>query len=280
MAAQGWDLEPIDRARFAEAAGGIAYWQSDEVAATRWYQEALDIWRELGDKGEVANALYNRSYADAIEIMRGGPATPKVGEGRARLEEARELYREIGDTHGEASVVWGLGSFYYFGADAPQAEDWYRKALEMHRMAGDRTMEAWSLHMLGLSVTGQRRWKEATDLARQALQHFYEAGDVSGVILVLDDLAIIATGLEDFERAGRLWGAARNFQRRTGTELAGYVEQTQMLFGVSTPPQVLSAEELGVLAAEGAAMSLDEVVAYALGTAGGVPPTAHAEVGS
>ena len=280
MAAQGWDLEPVDRARFAEAAGGIAYWQSDEVASTRWYQEALDIWRELGDKGEIANALYNRSYADAIEIMRGGPATPKVGEGRARLEEARELYREIGDTHGEASVVWGLGSFYYFGADAPQAEDWYRKALEMHRMAGDRTMEAWSLHMLGLSVTGQRRWKEATDLARQALQHFYEAGDVSGVILVLDDLAIIATGLEDFERAGRLWGAARNFQRRTGTELAGYVEQTQMLFGVSTPPQVLSAEELGVLATEGAAMSLDEVVAYALGTAGGVPPTAHAEVGS
>jgi hypothetical protein len=117
-------------------------------------------------------------------------------------------------------------------------------------------------------------------LARQALQHFYKAGDVSGVILVLDDLAIIATGLEDFERAGRLWGAARHFQRRTGTELADYVEQTQMLFGVSTPPQVLSSEELGVLAAEGAAMSLDEVVAYALGTAGGVPPTAHAEVGS
>ena len=75
-------------------------------------------------------------------------------------------------------MVWGLGGFYYFGADAPQAEDWYRKALEMHRVAGNRTMEAWSLHMLGLSVTGQRRWKEATELARQALQHFYEAGDV------------------------------------------------------------------------------------------------------
>ncbi len=280
MAAQGWDLEPVDRARFAEATGGIAYWQSDEVASTRWYQEALDIWRELGDKGEIANALYNRSYADAIEIMRGGPATPKVREGRARLEAALELYREIGDANGEANVVWGLGSFYYFGADAPQAEDWYRKALEMHRVAGNRTMEAWSLHMLGLSVTGQRRWEEATELARQALQHFYEAGDVSGVILVLDDLSIIATGLEDFERAGRLWGAARHFQRRTGTELADYVEHTQMLFGVSTPPQVLSPEELGVLAAEGAAMSLDEVVAYALGVSEGVPPAAHLEVGS
>ena len=277
MAAQGWDLEPVDRARFAEAAGGIAYWQSDELVAARWYQEALDIWRELGDKGEIANALYNRSYADAIEIMRGGPATPKVAEGRAKLEEALELYREIGDARGEANVTWGLGSFHYFGADPTKAEDWYRRALEMHRVAGDRTMEAWSLHMLGLSVTGQRRWDEANELARHALQHFYEAGDVSGVILVLDDLSIIATGLEDFVRAGRLWGAARHFQRRTGTALADYVEQTQMLFGVSTPRDVLSAEELEIRSAEGAAMSLDEIVAYALGTAGGVPPTAHVE---
>ena len=34
MAAQGWDLEPVDRARFAEAAGGIAYWQSDEATSS------------------------------------------------------------------------------------------------------------------------------------------------------------------------------------------------------------------------------------------------------
>ncbi len=84
MAAQGWDLEPVDRARFAEAAGGIAYWQSDEVASTRWYQEALDIWRELGVKGEIANALYNRSYADAIEdhAWRPGDAEGRGGTGQ------------------------------------------------------------------------------------------------------------------------------------------------------------------------------------------------------
>ena len=196
------------------------------------------------------------------------------------LEEALGLYREIGDARGEANVIWGLGSFYYFGADASKAEDWYSRALEMHRAAGDRTMEAWSLHMLALSVTGQRRWDEANEMARRALQHFYEAGDVSGVILVLDDLAIIATGLGDAERAGRLWGAARHFQRRTGTALADYVAQTNMLFGVSTPQNVLTAEELEARSAEGAAMSLDEIVAYALGPAGGVPPPAHVEVPS
>jgi predicted ATPase/class 3 adenylate cyclase len=280
MAAQGWALEPVDRARFAEAAGGIAYWQSDQPVATRWYEEALAVWRELGDKRELANALYNRSYADIIEVMGGALSPQTLLPGQSMLEEALALYREIGDVRGEANVIWGLGSFYYFGADAASAEDWYRRAREMHRAAGDRTMEAWSLHMLALSVTGQRHWGEANELARQALQHFYEAGDVSGVILVLDDLAIIATGLGDTERAGRLWGAARHFQRRTGTALADYVDQTNMLFGVSMPRDILSPEELEARAAEGAAMSLDEIVAYALEAAGGVPPTAHVEVPS
>ncbi len=280
MAAQGWHLEPIDRARFAEAAGGIAYWQSDQAASARWYGEALAIWRELGDKGEVANALYNDAYADVIEIMRAGSSTARVDEGRAKLEEALELYREIGDVRGEANVIWGLGSFYYFGADAAAAENWYRRALEMHRASGDRTMEAWSLHMLGLSVTGQRRWDDANEIARHALRHFHEAGDVSGVILVLDDLAIIATGLGDLDRAGRLWGAARHLQRRTGTALADYVEKTNSLFGVAIPGDVLSPTALEALSAEGAAMSLDEVVTYALGVPAGAPPGAHAEVGS
>ena len=38
----------------------------------------------------------------------------------------------------------------------------------------------------------QRRFDDARVDARHALRHFYEAGDVSGVTLVLDDLAIVA----------------------------------------------------------------------------------------
>jgi predicted ATPase/class 3 adenylate cyclase len=264
MAAQGWDLEPIVRARFAEAAGGIAYWQSDQETTTRWYQEALDIWRAQGDKREIANALYNRAYADVIEIMSGARGPQKLLAGQAMLEEALALFREVGDTRGEANVIWGLGSFHYFGADADKSGEWYRRSLELHRAAGDRTMEAWSLHMLALSMTGQSRWMDAVEQSHEALRLFHDAGDVAGVNLVLDDLAIIATGVGDFERAGRLWGAARHLQRTTGTALADYVQQTNVLFGVPTPPDAMDADLLERYAREGAAMSFDEIVAYAL----------------
>jgi predicted ATPase len=277
MAAVGWTLEPVCAARFAEAFGGVAYWQSDRDTATRWYDEALAIWRDLGDQREIANALYNRAYADMVIIM-SGEATPEhVERSRELMEEALRIYQAAGDTAGEGNVIWGLGSYYYFTADPVSAEGWYRRALELHRTAGQRTMEAWSLHMLALSQTGQQKWDEARTTSRHALRHFYEASDVAGVTLVLDDLAIIAIADGDTVRAGRLWGAARHLQQTTGTGLADWVERTFQLFGVESPRHTLGPDELAALAAEGAAMSLDEVVEYAL-DADPVAATTHAEV--
>jgi hypothetical protein len=125
-------------------------------------------------------------------------------------------------------------------------------------------MEAWSLHMLTLSLAGQQRWSDAEETGRHALRHFHEAGDVSGITLVLDDLAIVALGMGRRRRAGILWGAARHLQQSSGTTLADYVEQTSHLFGISTPMDAMEADERAALAGEGQALPLGELVAYAL----------------
>ena len=74
----------------------------------------------------------------------------------------------------------------------------------------------------------------------------------------------VAAATGELERAARLWGAARNLQTTTGTALADYVSAVSTRFGVQPPDQLLPSDVLERLAAEGAAMSLDEVVAYAL----------------
>jgi tetratricopeptide (TPR) repeat protein len=278
VAAQGWTLDATDQARFDEAFGGIAYWQSDQSTASKRYDQALRIWREIGDKREIANALYNRAYADLIEVMEGRASQLPPGATSPLLDEALALYRELGDEGGEGNILWALGSLNYFTADPATAEGWYQRSLELHRSAGNRSMEAWSLHMLGLSIVAQRRFEEARAIVHRALQLFHQAGDVSGVTLVLDDLAIIANGLGDAERGGRLWGAARHLQDRTGTTLAEYVEQNSALFDVPTPKDALPPEELARLSAEGASMALDEVVAYALETPAAPSVGSHAEV--
>jgi tetratricopeptide (TPR) repeat protein len=265
MAAMHWQLEPVVKARFAEAFGGVAYWQSDRPTATHWYDEALTIWREREDPRELANALYNRAYADIISLMGGLSLDPeRFAQTESMLMEALKLYQDLDDKAGEGNLLWGIGSLYYYNRDTKGARDWYQRSLELHRGSGQRTMEAWSLHMGALVDLGEREFEQAGRTARAALEVFSESGDVAGITLELDNLASVAAARGDVTRAGRLWGAARHLQELTGTGLADYVEETFEMFGTPTPRQVMSEEDLAARAAEGAAMSLDELVAYAL----------------
>ena len=267
MDGNGWDLPPRLAARFAEAFGGIAYWQADLPTAVAWYDTALAIWRRdaasgsAHDRSELANALYNRAYA-AVADMEASGAGPDAAA-QAMLEEALGLYREIGDEAGEGTVLWGLGGMWMFAGRPADAEPLFAQAIEIHRSAGHRTMEAWSIHMLSTSLMMQERVDEARGHSRHALRHFRDAGDVAGITLALDTLSAAALAGGDVSRGGRLWGAARGLQRASGTDLAEWDERLYglMPWGIRN---ALTPDELGRLSAEGAALSLAQAVAYAL----------------
>jgi len=261
--ARGWDLPALLRARLAEAAGGVAYWQADHDAAASAYGVALDLWRELGEPRELANALYNRAYATLIPVMRGEPATGSERDGEAMLREALAIYQELGDGSGEANIMWALGTYAYLLWSPAEAVTWYRASLEKHRASGRLTMEGWSLHMLALTLVRIGQVDEARALAREALRVFHAATDVAGVTLVLDDLAVIAVVDEDHPRAGRLWGAARRLQATTGADLASFNATMFDSTALDTPGDVLAPDDLERYRAEGAALTLDQVVAYA-----------------
>jgi hypothetical protein len=74
---------------------------------------------------------------------------------------------------------------------------------------------------------------------------------------------VVAAGDGDRSRAGRLWGAARLLQESSGARLADWDAQlyADLAVGVTS---AMSAEELDQRAAEGASLSIDEAVAYAL----------------
>jgi hypothetical protein len=249
-----------------EALGGVLWWQADVVSMKPAYAEALAIWRELGDRPEIANALYNYSFAFAVspDPSKGQAQSEPDPEGVAARTEAYAIFREIGDVRGQANVVWGMGNAAYFQTTGDQGEARFREALELFRSVGDVTMEAWSLHMLGSALLRQGRAGEAGEVIRHAVRHFYEASDAAGMALVLDDLHSHAVSAGDLPRAARLYGAARRLTAATGAELAGFVDDQ---FEHQLRPHIaglLPAGDYERLAAEGAAMSLDEAVAYAL----------------
>ncbi|HSL34367.1 MAG TPA: hypothetical protein VK871_12000, partial [Candidatus Limnocylindrales bacterium] len=274
IASQDWSREdPALRARLMEAVGGVSWWRADPETMIPAYDEALELWRSIGDKREIANALYNCSFAYAVR-----PGSEDV-ESLEYANEALVLFREVGDERGAANALWGIGNYAYFHQDQSLGIDNFREALEIFDRIGDRTMAAWAEHMLGTALIRLGRAEEAHGPLRSALRTFHDAGDVSGLALVLDDLASEAIVAGDPPRAARLWGAARALSSASGVGLADFVEERWEASGRPNPGAVMDPVELERHAAEGRAMSLDESVAYALEMPVEALPGPHDHVG-
>jgi len=117
--------------------------------------------------------------------------------------------------------------------------------------------------MLGSGLLRTGETAEARGHVLEAIRHFYQAGDAAGLTLTFDDLSAVAVQEGDLVRAARLRGAARSLATETGAGLATFVEDS---FEQGVRPSVrgsMSTEDVERYGAEGAAMSIDEAVAYA-----------------
>jgi len=262
MLAQPWAAteDPL-RADALEAAGGVAYWHGDFTGARPFYEQALAIRRATGTPADVANALYNLSFCFTI----GGDSTPESRKMAIEtLSEALDLYHEVGDDRGMANALWGIGIHHYFSNDNQGSVAPFSEALQMYRRVGDRTQEAWTLRQLGSALYKLGQVEEARSMLLDGLRLFESAGDIAGVTMTLDRLSSVAFVDGDVARAGRLHGLARRLQQTSGADLAKFVEES---FEEATQASVrdrMAPEELERYAAEGAAMTLDEGVRYAL----------------
>ena len=266
MAAADWSRQdPRLRARLMESLGGVCWWQGDLAAMRVHYEEALALWLEIADEHELANAYYNASFAYAMDgnALMGIVPDPE-GIGLRYIQEARRLFHSARDERGEANALWALGNHAYFREQPENGEEQFREALEIFRRTGDRTMEAWARHMLGSALTRKGDIEAARGHIVHAVRHFQDAGDAAGLTLTLDDLSALAIADGDLPRAARLRGAARNLGIETGTNLRAVVEDA---FDQGMRPGIrvrMSEEDVERFGAEGAAMTLDQAISYAL----------------
>ncbi|HEX5824260.1 MAG TPA: adenylate/guanylate cyclase domain-containing protein [Candidatus Limnocylindrales bacterium] len=256
--------DPVLRARLMEALGGVAWWQADLDTMAPAYSEALAIWEELGDQRELSNALYNDSFRYAVS--EDPSKSDPDGIGLGQMVRARDLAAAAGDDRGRANALWGIGNYLYFHDTDDRGMSQFQEAFDTFSRIGDRTMEAWSLHMLGTAQLRSKKLDESRANVDRALRLFHAFGDVAGITLALDDFASLAVAMDDLPRAARLWGAARALSSAGGVGLADFVDQQFEFYSRPSARFVLGAEELERHAVEGRAMTLDESVAYALET--------------
>ena len=252
-------LDPGDprlRSKSLEAAGGLAYWANEMQVADVLYQEALDQAALTGDPELLGFAHYNLAFPR----MMADPSQMNVAAGVEQLDAAEAIFREVGNTLGLASIAWGRGMVGIGREDFASVVEWGLKARELFVAAGDPFMSAWSAHNAELGYIRLGDVEHALPLAESALEGFAAAGDVSGIILTLSNLSVIASLQADPELAVRLWGVVAALQDRSGTNI---VEAARVFIGFSIDDAIerLGPVRAAELAGEGRALGTPEAIA-------------------
>ena len=109
-----------------------------------------------------------------------------------------------------ARVLRGIGHSLIEQQRRPEAAEPLRRALEIALATGDRSEMGWTRKLTGTLRYGEGRIDEARGLWNLARIDFVEAGDARGEFEVLDDLALVQTGLASRPLLERALALARD----------------------------------------------------------------------
>lgn len=248
-------------ARGLEAAGGLAYWMADFGTARDRYERWLTLERRSENRAGIADALYNLAFAHFVERDASGDP---LGTGRKFAEEALAIYRQLGDTAGEAQAVWALAGIANSlpTPDFKSARAYLEQAKRLFAALGNQRMLAWAHFTLAGTEAQDHRPLEARATLREALHLFVDLRDLSGYALVLRGFATLEWFAGRPENAARLAGASDEIERRSGVSLStatsGQWSDEPRRSRIEADPKLAAAW------AEGHALDPDAAVAEAL----------------
>jgi tetratricopeptide (TPR) repeat protein len=200
-----------DRSGECVAAGnlGSAYAELGQTEqAIDLYQQALHIARDLGDLGREGPLLAELGYS----YQRLGQADQAVG----LYEQALAVAREVGDRRGEGVIVGNLGSALAELGQPDHAVDLYQHALAIARDLDDRGREGALLAELGNSYQRLGQPDQAVGLYQQALHVARDRGDRSGEGMAVGNLGSAYAELGQTEQAMDLYQQALAIARDIG----------------------------------------------------------------
>ncbi len=245
------------RAMALRGAARLAWLQGDWPAADSLARESFDVARCLGDKSGIAAAL-NELAIVAMNFQRDN------ARARALLEEALELWREVGAELDVGVALNNLGQMAWARGDLPVARSMLEESRAIHEGAGDIIrMANGPLLTLGWVAQDQGEYATAQSIYQEALAIGRDLRDSRGVIYALQSLAALAADVGQPTRALRLAGAVSRFQEEIGGEFE-IDPQTQSFARIESARAVLGTDPAAAAWADGRALSLDDAIAEGL----------------
>ena len=240
------------RARAIYAASSLAYYGGDLSRAAVYAGECMKLYRELGDKRDIAIALNALGH---IARTRGDYAAL-----RALCEESLPLLQELGDTYRIAEALYLSAYGFHAQGDDTRACAVAKESLALCREVGERKRVADILHALGLFAYTQGDCATARTFYEESLTISRTMGEKWVAALCLLGLGAVVAAEGEPARAACLWGAAETLRTELGAFIP-HAEQVSYERSMSTVHAQLSEDVFSSAWAEGRAMSLEQVLA-------------------
>jgi len=181
---------------------GMVLSQQRDDAAIGYYEQAMAIHRETGDRLGQAQATNNLAF----HYRQLG----RYEEAAATLLGALELYRQLGPRYGESIALCNLGEAYLELGRHDEAIARSREALAVIREIGSARLEGYALYNLGRTDLDLGRTSEAVDQLERALGLHRSAGDRYGEAQDLQYLGNTRARQSRLAEARGLWTRAQS----------------------------------------------------------------------
>jgi predicted ATPase/DNA-binding CsgD family transcriptional regulator len=181
------------QAKALGAAGELAMRQGALTQASSHLQEALAVYRELGDQAGVATCLERLGLALALQ----GDSS----SGGARMREALDVFQAIADQPGVGWTRVTLGMFSRTVGDLDAATEFLQAGLTDLRAIGDQYGIAHALNNLGQLARVRGDFERAAVLLEESLSLFRGGLDSGQLAWTLNCVGNVARLRGDAQRA-------------------------------------------------------------------------------
>ena len=205
--------------RVLQLAGTVAATRGDFETARVALEASLEIRRELGDEAAMGALLSNLAM---IAEYQGDDE-----RSCALHEEGLALRAAAGDTAGIAVSQMNLGVMLSRVGRMEEARARQEESLRLRREMGNPRMIALAEHNLGVLTRAEGDYQAARAFLASALRVQRDQNDRWALAFMLEDIAVLATLLEEPELALRLAGAGSALREETGAP-RGPAAQTEL----------------------------------------------------
>jgi predicted ATPase/DNA-binding SARP family transcriptional activator len=206
------DVAPKIRADALTTFAVLAYRQGDLEPAKASWDEALGLYRGVGDTTGVARSIGELGSVAASEQDYERAVT--------LYEESAALFRDLSDPMRLAAVLGNLGAIANIQGGYERGRPLIEEALELNRGLGAKDNMALNLHNLGRVALLEGRSADGAEQLRESLELARELGYRELIAYGLAGLAEVASIAEDADRGARLVGAADMLFEELGVALS------------------------------------------------------------